>query len=625
MISTVQSIAKKADGAFRQWVVCVRAAFCLFIFCFGSMHANACSSNGDTLKCMSACGGAVYGTCPAHHVCLIQKRSVDKALRKVYKFACFTCSESNPLGTCPANTSCVTCKGVTSCVGKNFKCNDHFITSATTSAIVPPVVIPPVVVPVEQYVPLPFVFSPIVKRTEPVVEHAILQSPAVTPVVNASSTAQSIPLVTTVNPAPLLVSAPAVAGISSASPVAPVSSEPLGASVPSVAAPPVVALAPAANIAPLPAIAPAATTKSIILPAPVASVSPVPVNVPKVMMASAIAPVPAVSSVPLKTVNSSSEQSVSPPLLSSLSSLLSVEKSKENNSPAGTTTSQSVAATSILESSPTVSNSNVPVATPKPIVSPLTTVPNAPLDVAPNSETPVSSPLLSSLASLLSDEKSKENSSSTAMPSSQSVAAPSAANTPPAASAINISSARDSAVARENNPARSAVASETNSPKSAASVSVANVPIPAGTDRKLSETAAVGNSRESTTQALPPLSAANNSVVPNAVPAANNPTDILASIKNSLSVTASSENTKSFSDTSAPSVVQVSEPGGEPAVVAENAEESSPYVDLFDFENQEEGGFAEENSDVNSSTAEDEAEDEFEDIDVDTVDSDSEG
>lgn len=116
---------------------------------FGScLDGKTCLLNDTKYACYGRCTKSTFGSCPKNEICLVSLIRISKNLKKIPAYGCFTCGDSNPLGTCPAGKSCFTCNGATSCVTDDFVCKKKATqgipatsSGSTISQIVPPSVI----------------------------------------------------------------------------------------------------------------------------------------------------------------------------------------------------------------------------------------------------------------------------------------------------------------------------------------------------------------------------------------------------------------------------------------------------------------------------------------------------
>jgi hypothetical protein len=163
------SIVKNANSILKQWLFAVCIVSCTLTLCLQSACSKKCSQedprgtcsagktcllNGKTYGCYGRCTESSFGSCfvgqncllndikygcygrctrssfgacSKNEVCLVSLIRISKNLEKTAIYACFTCTDDNPLGTCPAGKSCFTCNGASTCVTDDFTCKESRI------------------------------------------------------------------------------------------------------------------------------------------------------------------------------------------------------------------------------------------------------------------------------------------------------------------------------------------------------------------------------------------------------------------------------------------------------------------------------------------------------------------
>jgi hypothetical protein len=134
------SVVKKNSIIFSQCFAAVCFVAFALAMCFESLcaeYAEVCSNkypggtcpagqscllNGKNYGCYGKCAKNSFGSCLKDGICLISFTHISNKLERTYFYECFSCADSNPFGSCPANQSCFTCNGSTKCVADDFVC-----------------------------------------------------------------------------------------------------------------------------------------------------------------------------------------------------------------------------------------------------------------------------------------------------------------------------------------------------------------------------------------------------------------------------------------------------------------------------------------------------------------------
>ncbi|MES2607528.1 MAG: hypothetical protein V4544_02185 [Pseudomonadota bacterium] len=146
----MQSIAMDVGNILKQWFAVVCMISSMLTLCFELAHSKNCSQkdprgtcatgktcllNGNAYGCYGRCAQSSFGSCSKNEICLVSFIHISKNLKKMPVYACFTCTDNSPLGTCPAGKSCFTCNGSSTCVTDDFVCKKKTVkvVSATNS------------------------------------------------------------------------------------------------------------------------------------------------------------------------------------------------------------------------------------------------------------------------------------------------------------------------------------------------------------------------------------------------------------------------------------------------------------------------------------------------------------
>lgn len=131
------NVVRKMSDILNRCLTTVCVVLFTFAACLQSLRAESCSQqnpsgtcqagkmcllNGSSYECYGSCGDQSFGFCPHNEVCLVSLTRISKDLKQNSIYACFTCTDSNPLGSCPAGQSCFTCNGSSKCVTDDFVC-----------------------------------------------------------------------------------------------------------------------------------------------------------------------------------------------------------------------------------------------------------------------------------------------------------------------------------------------------------------------------------------------------------------------------------------------------------------------------------------------------------------------